>query len=228
MVELNNMMYGNHYEILVERLRASIDSNKIPHRPASRNQQFSDSASTSHWGSGSLLLGRHCSDVSDEESGDEHEEVITKCSTMLTASLVPAVGTMKTKRRVHWSLSKGFASGAIAPSSLPETLLCQAFYNPAIIMIMEALLDPKAQGRSKRGTFPGDDTEELGSSRSPAEAGGGSGGGGGGASFLAQIAPPKSFFTHAMHNGHRPNFQVNLIRDILRGAKGVVCWGRKQ
>ncbi|CBN74862.1 cation chanel protein, possibly calcium-activated BK potassium channel, alpha subunit [Ectocarpus siliculosus] len=57
--------------------------------------------------------------------------------------------------RAHWTLTKGVASGAIVPSSLPETLLCQAFYNPAIIMIVEALLDPKAQDYRKTRRRPG-------------------------------------------------------------------------
>lgn len=30
------------------------------------------------------------------------------------------------RRGMHWSLSKGFASGAVVPNNLPETLLCQA------------------------------------------------------------------------------------------------------
>lgn len=130
------------------------------------------------------------------------------------------------RARVHWTLTKGVASGAIVPSSLPETLLCQAFYNPAIIMIVEALLDPKGQGygkgtnseknRRRRGNDKGGDMkgEEIGAG----PGGGGSrreerqerDGGRGEASFLAQILPPKQFFTQAMLGGHRPNFQVKL------------------
>ena len=125
--------------------------------------------------------------------------------------------------RVHWTLTKGVASGAIVPSSLPETLLCQAFYNPAIIMIVEALLDPKGQGcgkpkdRGKDGARraerddKGSGNDNAGDTEDRGGEGGGGGGGGGGvgeASFLAQILPPKKFFKQAMHGGHRPNFQV--------------------
>ncbi len=122
--------------------------------------------------------------------------------------------------RAHWTLTKGVASGAIVPSSLPEALLCQAFYNPAIIMIVEALLDPKGQGCGKQRGNEKDDLRQVerdhegscNDDTGDAEYRGGGGRegdrGGGEASFLAQILPPKQFFKQAMHGGHRPNFQV--------------------
>lgn len=104
------------------------------------------------------------------------------------------------RARAHWTLTKGVASGAIVPSSLPEILLCQAFYNPAIIMIVEALLDPNGQGYGKvkgsenitrrcdrnneKGCVPrperDDDgnTNDAGGDTKSEEAGGGPGGGG--------------------------------------------------
>lgn len=148
---------------------------------------------------------------SDEDSDAEvpgDREVQGKPSASAPPAQVPPPGA--NRRSVHWSLSRGFASGAIVPSSLPETLLCQAFYNPAIIMIVEALLDPKGLGYSKAhpkgdASFSDDDSD------GPASPGGRSV-----ESFLAQIAPPRRFFTQAMLTGNRPNFQV-------RGGGGKVA-----
>lgn len=117
--------------------------------------------------------------------------------------------------QAHWTLSRGVASGAIVPSSLPETLLCQAFYNPAIIMIVEALLDPKALGNRPASPFSGDDGDGLGmlhrERRSGAGCEDGTGGDAGAASFLAQIAPPKTFFTHSILSGNKPTFRVQFF-----------------
>lgn len=127
------------------------------------------------------------------------------------------------RSRMHWSLSSGFASGAVVPNNLPETLLCQAFYNPAIIKIVEALLDPTGHGTRHSNSCHLTDVEHPidnaggmggvdithGGNHSASE--GEAGGGGGGPSFLAQIAPPKSFFMQAMHTGNRPDFQVSSL-----------------
>ncbi|CAM9568449.1 unnamed protein product, partial [Ectocarpus sp. 12 AP-2014] len=164
--------------------------------------------------------------------------------------------------RAHWTLTKGVASGAIVPSSLPETLLCQAFYNPAIIMIVEALLDPKAQDyrktRHRPGRHPWNEREgvaapsqvsdEDGSNNDGCRDGGecedesgvgareegrdGADGGGrrptsggGGVSFLAQIVPPKRFFTEAMLRGHRPNFQESALMNFMLGEYDALPFG---
>lgn len=113
---------------------------------------------------------------------------------------------------MHWSLSTGFASGAIVPNNLPESLLCQAYYNPAIIMIVEALLDPKGYAQAKRcdrhdaENDASDDEDDAGSTQ--ASMSGVAGLHEGGDSFLAQISPPRRFFAEAMFGGSRPNFQV--------------------
>ena len=188
------------------------------------------------------------------------------------AAATPGRAKEGQRARVHWTLTKGVASGAIVPSSLPETLLCQAFYNPAIIMIVEALLDPKGQGHGKgEDSGHGSSTRHCGRSiekgfvQEPKGAPDGNVDGRGGdtsgkgvrggearheenqgedrqgrglehgeASFLAQIVPPKQFFTQAMVCGHRPNFQVNAgfhsalyhfdspTARTLRGPSGVV------
>lgn len=116
---------------------------------------------------------------------------------------------------MHWSLSRGFASGAIVPNNLPESLLCQAYYNPAIIMIVEALLDPKSctQGKHRDGgddeNDPSDDEGVAGSARGSISIGSESEGGD---SFLAQSMPPRRFFAEATNAGNRANFQVTRGR----------------
>ncbi|KAG5180104.1 hypothetical protein JKP88DRAFT_324679 [Tribonema minus] len=112
----------------------------------------------------------------------------------------------KGERHLHWTLSPGFASGAIVPSNFAETLLCQSFYNPEIIKAVEALL---GGGRT-----------ELGSGR----------GRGGGSAFLAQVHPPAAFFTECRPDlsdieaavlagmggpGGAPDFQ-HLLRYMMR------------
>ncbi|CAM9455333.1 unnamed protein product [Ectocarpus sp. 12 AP-2014] len=164
--------------------------------------------------------------------------------------------------RAHWTLTKGVASGAIVPSSLPETLLCQAFYNPAIIMIVEALLDPKAQDyrktRRRLGRHPWNEREGVAAPSQVSDEDGGDndgcrdggerddeigvgareegrdgvdGGGrrptsgGGGVSFLAQILPPRRFFTEAMLRGHRPNFQASALMNFMLGEYDALPFG---
>lgn len=136
---------------------------------------------------------------SDEDSARDRK-VPGKSSASASPSEVPRSG--ESRGGIHWSLSRGFASGAIVASSLPETLLCQAFYNPAIIMIVEALLDPKGHGYSRAHKKHGEgfsDDDSDGPASPPGRSV---------ESFLAQIAPPKRFFTEAALSGNRPNFQV--------------------
>ncbi|KAG5175357.1 hypothetical protein JKP88DRAFT_250262 [Tribonema minus] len=46
----------------------------------------------------------------------------------------------------HWSLSDGFASGAVAFSNGAEILLCLSFYNKEVICTVEALLEGGSHG----------------------------------------------------------------------------------
>lgn len=226
------MTYGNHYEMLVDRLRDSTlrienhadrVSKSTNHRPPEYTRPFGYTVSVASRERKKYTLRNRLLKLSRWKSPtdtyDEHPGATGHLSTVSASDAsssgdVDGVATMTsataqpggTRGCIHWTLSRGFASGALVPSSLPEMLLCQAYYNPAIIMIVEALLDPKAlqdnnQG-GKRNTFPEDDSDEQ-----PEPSGGGSGEGG--ASFLAQIAAPKKFFTKAMLSGTRPNFQVH-------------------
>eukprot|EP00903_Cladosiphon_okamuranus_P017959 g16523.t1 len=304
-VELNDMTYGNHYEILVDLLRSSKPptSRRSAHaRPPppplpppppvenrgrrdtaaavdeqpQQNSNFSPSLTWEGFGnftlssSAAVYFRRGGADHSrrrwwrrlfggggggdspegplDRQGGEGSDRQGTRPSACglstlggstvsrptgaAAAEAAASPGNAKEGRRarVHWTLTKGVASGAIVPSSLPETLLCQAFYNPAIIMIVEALLDPKGQGYGK-----GTDSEKIrrrcrndkGEDAKGEGVGEASGcgenlreerqernGGRGEASFLAQILPPKRFFTQATLGGHRPNFQA-LMRFML-------------
>lgn len=290
-VELNDMTYSNHYEILVDLLRrskppsspcsampmpaAALEGHggsyaamavEQPHRNINDGTNFSPNSTSGEFGNYTLsatsiapfrrgnyqgeggggggrtrigwwrrLLG--AGDGPPPPGGEEacrSQEVrqhrpsprgSTASSSAVAVAVAEAAASAPRAKegrrgRVHWTLTTGVASGAVVPSSLPETLLCQAFYNPAIIMIVEALLDPKGQGRGKRKGNEKDDPRQAerddeGSVNDNAgdeedREGGGRGGGRGGgeASFLAQILPPKLFFKQAMHDGHRPNFQV--------------------
>lgn len=314
-VELNDMTYGNHYEILVDLLRSSQPATPPPPPPAPavlvggrtetatvddrRRQSQNDLTYSSTWeGFGNLTssassaaffrggktggksgrsqrkgwlslfrVGRDSlngpratqgGERSDPQGSRQSQQRSSVCGSTAdggSATLSPAgAAAAKTavspgrakegqRARVHWTLTKGVASGAIVPSSLPETLLCQAFYNPAIIMIVEALLDPKGQcngkvegsedikrrrirSRENRCVLEpeckdgGNADYKRGATEGEGVAGGPGGGrnrderqgrgwGRGEASFLAQILPPKRFFTQATLGGHRPNFQVN-------------------
>lgn len=312
-VELNDMTYGNHYEILVDLLRSSqppplpprsAHSTPSPplappvgvedrdqtdtgwtadeqhprqHRPQ-HNREVSPGSTWEGFGNFTLSAsavayfrrggeGRKKrrwwrrifgGDGDTRDNGSERQRIrpSTRGSTAVgggtlsspraAAAADSAASPRKVKEgqraRVHWTLTKGVASGAIVPSSLPETLLCQAFYNPAIIMIVEALLDPKGQvygkdyeksgrhrgrngekgcvqnfERSEGGNIYDDDGESKSEGVGAGPGGGdsreeqrGRGWGRGQASFLAQILPPKQFFTQATLGGHRPNFQVKL------------------
>eukprot|EP00752_Nemacystus_decipiens_P006321 g5698.t1 len=325
-VELNDMTYGNHYEILVDLLHSSqspapplphpspvgrvgdrgstdtaavADDELRPSKPQRNSGQFSPGST---WESGNFtlsstalacfrrggtgrsrrrwwrrLLGSGEDGADGAPGGDSNGRRGTRASACGStpvgggavsspagaAATEDAASAGRAKEgqraRAHWTLTKGVASGAIVPSSLPETLLCQAFYNPAIIMIVEALLDPKGHGHGKdrrcsssrgrvrdREKRPARDPEEEHDDhfnaddrdRDAKKEGGVKGGRGGGetreehegeeeeegrqgqergrgeASFLAQILPPKHFFTQAMLTGHRPNFQA-LMRFML-------------
>lgn len=327
-VELNDMTYGNHYEILVELLRNSPSlppplspspaAESLPPSGGDRGRADTVSATGVHSyrshskrnvyyngvsrsstsealdnvlsatavasmrknaddrggeGAGQRLRGwwkrwRHRRFGCDDGGSSHHSEgrgasrrseggrssAIPSASDGGEGGVSAAAAAARAREgrrgRAHWTLTKGVASGAIVPSSLPETLLCQAFYNPAIIMIVEALLDPKAQdyrkarrrpgrrsGNEREGAAPpsqgsdedgGDNGEcrdageyndgrEGGAREGRSDGANGGGGrrstsGGGGISFLAQILPPRRFFTEAMLRGHRPNFQASFRR----------------
>ncbi|CAB1121185.1 unnamed protein product [Ectocarpus sp. CCAP 1310/34] len=230
-VELNDMTYGNHYEILVDLLRSSRSLPLSPSlaaaplplaagdcgRPdtvsatgdrsyqshSNRNVHYNGGSPSSTTGAldnvlsatavasmhknadarggegaGQRLRGwwrrwRHRHLGCDDDGSSRYSEGrgASRCSEGDRSSAIPSVSggggggvsaaasaaraRVGRRGRAHWTLTKGVASGAIVPSSLPETLLCQAFYNPAIIMIVEALLDPKAQVYSKARRRPG-------------------------------------------------------------------------
>ncbi|CAM9505092.1 unnamed protein product, partial [Ectocarpus fasciculatus] len=331
-VELNDMTYGNHYEILVDLLRSSRSpAVPLPHPAGDRGRADTLSAtgdrsfqshskrkghyngvSTSSTtgaldnvlsatavasmrknadarrgeGAGQGLRGwwrrwRHrrsgCDDGGSsrysEGRGASRRSEGGRSSGISAASggggggvsaAAAAARARKGRRgRAHWTLTKGVASGAIVPSSLPETLLCQAFYNPAIIMIVEALLDPKAQdyrktrrrpgrhsGNEREGAAPpSQGSDEDGGDNDGCHDGGecedGRGGGareggrdgaderrgrrptsgGGGVSFLAQILPPRRFFTEAMLRGYRPNFQASALMNFMLGEYDALPFG---
>ena len=237
-VELNDMTYGTHFETLVDRLRngpAPAAEKPIPGTPPTSARRrllklmipsvcFSGGEME---GSGLSGRGRpksstpsnseHANQAGRRQSrGDGGSNSISNSDRgrERTASPTPTGKASDYQGYTHWALSRGVASGAIVPRSLPETLLCQAFYNPAIIMIVEALLDPKAQAAGPGGVVSDDGSDEPGLPDGERDGGAlersscGGREGAGGASFLAQIAPPEKFFRQAMLTGERPNFQV--------------------
>ncbi|CAM9647012.1 unnamed protein product [Ectocarpus sp. 4 AP-2014] len=327
-VELNDMTYGNHYEILVDLLRSSRslppplspslaaaplplaagDCSYLSHSKRNVHYNGGSPSSTSgaldnvlsatsvasmhknadvrgREGAGQRLRGwwrrwRHhqlgCDDdgpsrysegrgASRRSEGDGNSGIPSVSGGGgggVSAAAAAARAREGRRGRAHWTLTKGVASGAIVPSSLPETLLCQAFYNPAIIMIVEALLDPKAQDhrktRRRSGRHPwneregaaapsqvsdedsgdndgcrdgGECEDESGVGAREGGRDGADGGGrrpmsgGGGVSFLAQILPPRRFFTEAMLRGHRPNFQASALMNFMLGEYDALPFG---
>lgn len=213
-VELNDMTYGNHYEILMDSLRSFSSRSGGSGHPNSPDNPVRPFDYTLSPGSLARVDKRHgsCRDLGlfkKREAGSPLRRLSAAGSS--DGGTKNTSATREGRGRIHWALSKCFASGAIVPSSLPETLLCQAFYNPAVIMIVEALLDPRAQSYAKvgcKGPWSGDDDDDDTDGPGSPVRGGEEEEGEDGASFLAQICPPKKFFTNAMHGGTRPNFEV--------------------
>lgn len=249
------MTYRNHYEILVDLLRSSrsdpeegdhyhypegaaADTSRTPAPPVSESMSAADPPR-----GGGRVAGVNCGrpenfrlagtrqrhSIAPAHRGGEDEGERTSAG--------GGNGVVVKKRwtgRNHGGggggsgiqqVSKGVASGAVVPNNLPETLLCQAFYNPAVIMIVEALLDPRAPAFGSGVDISDDESDGRGASPPGRTAGGcrgrggGAGEGGRGTSFMAQISPPKKFFTEAMLSGDRPDFQV--CKGGERGAGGV-------
>jgi hypothetical protein len=195
LVELNDMTYGEQYEILMNNMRTAEDGPRNQLIKQAGQKSFADDWGGSGTGGGSKHSLRRTLSPSGLPSPRSLITAAERRRGSRTAGLghgntaSAATGTAenlvrsRTRPSVpHWSMSEGFASGSVLPNNFAEILLCQSFFNSDIIMVVNALLGGGPEDYIDEGqaysSMDGDVDEDERAERR----------------FLAQIHPPSKFF----------------------------------